>query len=207
MLGNFSFGDYFKRDAIHWAWEFLTNKKWLGVSPDVLSATIYLDDDEAAAVWLDEIKLPPDRLQRLGEDENFLACQPRPVQGPDGVCGPCSEIYVRTPAGAGRGLELGVHAVQPRRCSAQQSAAVAQQEHRYGHGLRADGLRAPRRGRRTITSTFCDPWSRRPVRFARSAINRTRRTAGDCVASPIMSALVRSPSTRTFTRATRSRGT
>ena len=98
MLGNFSFGDYFKRDAIHWAWEFLTSKKWLGVNPDVLSATIYLDDDEAAGVWLDEIKLPSDRLQRLGEDENFWPAN-APSQGPDGVCGPCSEIYVRTPLG------------------------------------------------------------------------------------------------------------
>ncbi|MGD0899631.1 MAG: alanine--tRNA ligase, partial [Thermoguttaceae bacterium] len=98
MLGNFSFGDYFKRDAIHWAWEFLTDKKWLGVDPDLLSATIYLDDDEAAGIWLDEIKLPRERLQRLGEDENFWPAN-APSQGPDGVCGPCSEIYVRTEFG------------------------------------------------------------------------------------------------------------
>jgi alanyl-tRNA synthetase len=98
MLGNFSFGDYFKREAIHWAWEFLTGKKWLGIEPDRLSATVYLDDDEAAAVWLDEIKLPKDRLQRLGEDENFWPAN-APSQGPDGVCGPCSEIYCRTPFG------------------------------------------------------------------------------------------------------------
>jgi alanyl-tRNA synthetase len=98
MLGNFSFGDYFKRDAIHWAWELLTGKEWLGVDPDLLSATIYLDDDEAAAIWLNEIRLPRERLQRLGEDENFWPAN-APSQGPDGVCGPCSEIYVRTPAG------------------------------------------------------------------------------------------------------------
>jgi alanyl-tRNA synthetase len=98
MLGNFSFGDYFKRDAIHWAWEFLTSPKWLGVDPQRLSATIYLDDDEAAKIWLDEVKLPPERLKRLDEDENFWPAS-APSQGPDGVCGPCSEIYVSTPRG------------------------------------------------------------------------------------------------------------
>ncbi|MEN6405881.1 MAG: alanine--tRNA ligase [Thermoguttaceae bacterium] len=99
MLGNFSFGDYFKRDAIHWAWEFLTSKKWLGLDPSKLSATIYLDDEEAAGIWLNEIRLPTDRLQRLGEDENFWPAN-APSQGPDGVCGPCSEIYYHTPFGS-----------------------------------------------------------------------------------------------------------
>ena len=98
MLGNFSFGDYFKRDAIHWAWEFLTSKKWLALPPEKLSVTIYLDDDEAAGIWLNEIKVPLDRLQRLGEDENFWPAN-APSQGPDGVCGPCSEIYFHTPFG------------------------------------------------------------------------------------------------------------
>ncbi len=98
MLGNFSFGDYFKREAIHWAWEFLTDPKWLGISPERLSATVYLDDDEAAAIWIDEIGLPAERLQRLGEDENFWPAN-APSQGPDGVCGPCSEIYCQTPWG------------------------------------------------------------------------------------------------------------
>jgi len=98
MLGNFSFGDYFKREAIHWAWEFLTSKKWLGLPPEKLSATIYLDDDEAADIWLNEIKLHVDRLQRLGEDENFWPAN-APSQGPDGICGPCSEIYYDTPTG------------------------------------------------------------------------------------------------------------
>jgi len=98
MLGNFSFGDYFKREAIHWAWEFLTDPKWLGIPPEKLSATVYLDDDEAAAIWIDEIHLPPERVQRLGEDENFWPAN-APTQGPDGVCGPCSEIYCQTPWG------------------------------------------------------------------------------------------------------------
>jgi len=98
MLGNFSFGDYFKREAILWAWEFLTHKKWLRLDPERLSATVYLDDDEAAAIWLDEVKLPKERLARVGEDENFWPAG-APTRGPDGVCGPCSEIYYHSPTG------------------------------------------------------------------------------------------------------------
>jgi len=98
MLGNFSFGDYFKREAILWAWEFLTSKKWLGLDAERLSATVYLDDEEAAAIWTDQVGLPPEKVQRLGEDENFWPAN-APSQGPDGVCGPCSEIYYRTPWG------------------------------------------------------------------------------------------------------------
>ncbi|XZE54496.1 alanine--tRNA ligase [Planctomycetaceae bacterium SH139] len=92
MLGNFSFGDYFKREAIHWAWEFLTEKKWLGIDPARLSVTVYLDDDEAYNIWHDEIKIPSSRIARMEEDENFWPAS-APSQGPDGVCGPCSEIY------------------------------------------------------------------------------------------------------------------
>ncbi|MHB1033823.1 MAG: alanine--tRNA ligase [Pirellulales bacterium] len=92
MLGNFSFGDYFKREAINWAWEFLTSKKWLALPPERLSVTVYLDDDEAAEIWARDVKLPQERIQRLGEDENFWPAN-APSQGPDGVCGPCSEIY------------------------------------------------------------------------------------------------------------------
>ncbi len=98
MLGNFSFGDYFKREAIHWAWEFLTSKQWLGIDPAMLSATVYKDDHEAAKIWLEEIKLPAEKLQYLDEDENFWPSS-APSQGPDGVCGPCSEIYHKTPQG------------------------------------------------------------------------------------------------------------
>lgn len=92
MLGNFSFGDYFKRDAINWAWEFLTDKKWLGLAPGQLTVTVYTDDDEAAGIWAKDIKLTPERIERCGEDENFWPAS-APSQGPDGVCGPCSEIY------------------------------------------------------------------------------------------------------------------
>src|SRR5271168_4592861 len=69
MLGNFSFGDYFKREAIHWAWEFLL--RVLKIPDDRLTVTVYLDDDEAFDIWRDEIKVPADRITRMGEDDNF----------------------------------------------------------------------------------------------------------------------------------------
>ncbi|MDR1484854.1 MAG: alanine--tRNA ligase [Planctomycetaceae bacterium] len=99
MLGNFSFGDYFKREAILWAWEFLTDKKWLAIDPAKLSVTVYKDDHEAAEIWLQEVKLPQSKIQYLEEDENFWPAS-APSLGPDGVCGPCSEIYHDTPVGA-----------------------------------------------------------------------------------------------------------
>ncbi len=104
MLGNFSFGDYFKEEAIHWAWEFLTEKKWLGIDPDRLTVTVYLDDDEAANIWHKKIGLATNRIERLGEDENFWPAS-APSQGPDGVCGPCSEIYYHPP-GAKKSVEI-----------------------------------------------------------------------------------------------------
>ncbi len=92
MLGNFSFGDYFKREAIHWAWEFLTDKQWLAINPNQLTVSVYLDDDEAANIWHNEIGLSLDRIARLGEHDNFWPAG-APTDGPDGVCGPCSEIF------------------------------------------------------------------------------------------------------------------
>jgi alanyl-tRNA synthetase len=95
MLGNFSFGDYFKREAINWAWEFLTKKEWLGLDPDRLYVSVYTDDDEAAGIWASDIKLSPERIKRMGEDDNFWPAG-APSRGPDGVCGPCSEIFYKT---------------------------------------------------------------------------------------------------------------
>jgi alanyl-tRNA synthetase len=99
MLGNFSFGDYFKRDAIRWAWEFLTDRKWLGIEPRRLTVTVYADDDEAAGIWANDVGLATDRIERCGEDENFWPAN-APSQGPDGVCGPCSEIYYHPDTGS-----------------------------------------------------------------------------------------------------------
>jgi len=99
MLGNFSFGDYFKREAIHWAWEFLTAKNWLNISPEKLSITVYQDDDEAYRLWAEEVGVPAAKITRMGEDDNFWPAG-APTQGPDGVCGPCSEIFYRMPDGS-----------------------------------------------------------------------------------------------------------
>ncbi len=85
MLGNFSFGDYFKREAIQYAWEFLTET--LGLPAERLWVTVYHEDDEAAAIWLDEMRIDPERFSRLGEKDNFWA------MGDTGPCGPCSEIF------------------------------------------------------------------------------------------------------------------
>jgi alanyl-tRNA synthetase len=90
MLGNFSFGDYFKREAIHWGWEFLTEV--LKIPADRLTVSVYLDDNEAYDIWHDEIKLPGARIARMGEDDNFWPAG-APTHGPNGVCGPCSEIF------------------------------------------------------------------------------------------------------------------
>lgn len=86
MLGNFSFGDYFKRDAIHFAWEFLTGE--LDLPKEKLYISVYLDDDEAFNLWQEVAKVPADRIVRLGEKDNFWS------MGDTGPCGPCSEIYI-----------------------------------------------------------------------------------------------------------------
>ncbi len=98
MLGNFSFGDYFKAEAIAWAWEFLTSKRWLAIDPNRLSVTVYVDDCEAADIWRDKIGLPDNRVTPMGEDDNFWPAG-APSHGPDGVCGPCSEIFYRDDKG------------------------------------------------------------------------------------------------------------
>ena len=85
MLGNFSFGDYFKQQAIAWGWELST--KVFGLPPERLVVSVFREDDEAFAIWRDQIGVPEARLKRLGEDDNFWA------SGPTGPCGPCSEIY------------------------------------------------------------------------------------------------------------------
>ncbi len=92
MLGNFSFGDYFKEEAITWAWDFLTSKKWLGIDPDRLTISVYEDDQEAADIWHEKIGLPTSRITHYGEADNFWPAS-APSQGPDGVCGPCSEVF------------------------------------------------------------------------------------------------------------------
>ena len=86
MLGNFSFGDYFKHEAIAWSWEFLTSPDWVGLDPERLYPSVYEKDDEAFNIWRDEIGLQYFRITRLGKDDNFW-------EHGSGPCGPCSEIY------------------------------------------------------------------------------------------------------------------
>ncbi|QNG99789.1 alanine--tRNA ligase [Pseudomonas sediminis] len=94
MLGNFSFGDYFKRDAIHYAWEFLTSDKWLNLPKEKLWVTVYATDDEAYEIWTKEVGIPTERMIRIGDNkgapyasDNFWA------MGDTGPCGPCTEIF------------------------------------------------------------------------------------------------------------------
>ncbi|MGN8897294.1 alanine--tRNA ligase [Flavonifractor sp. HCP28S3_F3] len=92
MLGNFSFGDYFKKEAIHWAWEFLTSPEWVGLDPNRLYPSVFAGnettpaDDEAFRIWNEEIGIPADRIFKFGKEDNFW-------EHGSGPCGPCSEIY------------------------------------------------------------------------------------------------------------------
>ena len=90
MLGNFSFGDYFKTEAISWAWEFMTSV--MGLAEEKLWVSVYEEDLEAYEIWLKDIKVPEEKIVKLGEHDNFWPAD-APSQGPNGPCGPCSEIF------------------------------------------------------------------------------------------------------------------
>ena len=94
MMGNCSFGDYFKRDAIHFAWEFLTSPEWLNIPKEKLLATVYAEDDEAYNIWLNEIGMPAERIVRIGDNKGSRYASDNFWQmGDTGPCGPCSEIF------------------------------------------------------------------------------------------------------------------
>ena len=94
MLGNFSFGDYFKRDAIHFAWEFLTGDKWLKLPKDKLWVTVYATDDEAYDIWNKEVGVPAERMIRIGDNKGApYASDNFWTMGDTGPCGPCTEIF------------------------------------------------------------------------------------------------------------------
>ncbi len=86
MLGNFSFGDYFKHESLAWSWEFLTSPEWMGLDPERLYPSVYVDDDEAYDIWVNEIGVPESHMVRFGKEDNFW-------EHGSGPCGPCSEIY------------------------------------------------------------------------------------------------------------------
>ena len=94
MLGNFSFGDYFKKESLRWSWEFLTSPEWVGLEPERMYPTVYENDDEAWDIWTKEIGIPEERMTRLGKKDNFW-------EHGAGPCGPCSEIHYD------RGVEFG----------------------------------------------------------------------------------------------------
>ncbi len=94
MLGNFSFGDYFKTESLQWSWEFLTSKEWVGLEPERMYPTVYENDDEAWNIWTKVIGVPEERMTRLGKKDNFW-------EHGAGPCGPCSEIHYD------RGVEYG----------------------------------------------------------------------------------------------------
>jgi len=100
MLGNFSFGDYFKEDAIAWGWEFM--RETLKIPSDKLWASVYTEDDEAYKIWKDKIGLPKKRIIRLGQKDNFWPSEAKD-KGPNGPCGPCSEIFYDYGEGVGCG--------------------------------------------------------------------------------------------------------
>ena len=94
MLGNFSFGDYFKHESLAWSWEFLTSPEWVGLEKELLYPSVYEKDDEAYDIWVNEVGVPAERVVRLGKEDNFW-------EHGTGPCGPCSEIYYD------RGVEKG----------------------------------------------------------------------------------------------------
>jgi alanyl-tRNA synthetase len=167
MLGNFSFGDYFKAEAIPWAWEFVTEV--LGIDPERLWVTCHVSDDEAEKIWVEQVGVPIERIQRLDKD-NFWE------MGETGPCGPSSEIFYdhgpelgprrrpRQPRGRAplrRDLEPGVPAVLPLGRRLAVGPADPQHRHRRRHGAH------PRRARR------------QPVAVRRRRARRARRAGPD----------------------------
>ena len=195
MLGNWSFGDYFKREAIHWAWEFLTRD--MGIPAERLAATTYTDDEEAWAIWRDEIGLPPERMARwgdvdAGDDKNFWR------MADTGPCGPCSEIHYDRGAHLSEGpdcvpdhsehcprwLEIWNLVFMEFDQRPEGRVAAAVQERRHGHGPGAARLGASRASPPTTTRTCSRPSTRGCASCSATTPTRSSRSASATRSSP-----------------------
>ncbi len=181
MLGNFSFGDYFKKEAIEYAWEFLTRE--VKLPADKLWVTVYKDDDEAFELWRTVVGVPADRIVRLGEKDNFWS------MGDTGPCGPCSEILIdqgpemscgkpgcAVGCDCDRYLEIwNLVFMQYNRDETGKLTPAAEAEHRHGHGARAPVRRSAEGAGATSRPTCSSPSSRRSRTWPACRITRTRR--------------------------------
>ena len=167
MLGNFSFGDYFKTEAIHWSWEFLTQV--VGLEADRLYPSVYLDDDEAFRIWNEEIGIPKERIFRFGKEDNFW-------EHGAGPCGPCSEIYFDRGEKYGCGKpDCGVGCECDRYAEVWNNVFSQFNNDGHGHytdlaqnnihtGLRLEPLACLRQGLANLVPADTCPKTRRPTR-------------------------------------------
>ncbi|MCC6671661.1 MAG: alanine--tRNA ligase [Planctomycetes bacterium] len=132
MLGNFSFGDYFKKECIAWEWEFFA--KVLGIPAERMVVTVYADDDEAFEIWRKHIGLPAERIFRFGEKENFWPSE-APSKGPNGPCGPCSEIYFDARPGESYPAQAGLSELPDDRFTEIGNCVFTQYDRRDGGAL------------------------------------------------------------------------